>query len=87
MPVNLVSTASLGGVTADPSNSLPLPNGKTVAETSNEELRSILDKLGLEGSHTKPRNQLVEAYAAMLKRIHDDAGRAAVDAFLQSKRD
>jgi hypothetical protein len=62
------------------------PLGSTIRLTSDESLRSQFDKLGIAGAHTKPRNQLVEAYAAMLKRIHDDAGRAAVDAFLQSKK-
>jgi hypothetical protein len=84
---SLVSTQSFGGPASDPHLDLMMPSGSTVRLTTDEDLRRQFGKLGIEGAHTKPRNQLVEAYAAMLKRIHDDAGRAAVDAFLQSKRD
>jgi hypothetical protein len=80
---SLVSTSTFGGPVGDPTNDLMLPNGSTVGQVSNEVLRGQLAKLGIEGAHTKPRSQLVDAYAAMLKRIGDEGSAKAIDAFLK----
>jgi len=66
-------------------DNLMLPNGSTVGQTDNETLRRLLAPF-VDGAHTKPRNEIVEIYWAALKRIHDDAGNAAVNAWLQEKR-
>ena len=65
---------------------LPLPSGKSVAASSNEELRPQLARLGVPGAHTDGRDVIVERYAALLKTIHDDAGKAAVADFLAKHR-
>jgi len=54
MPFNLITASSFGVI--DTHNSLPLPNSKTVDETSSEELRSIFDRLGIDRAHSRPRN-------------------------------
>jgi len=85
MPFNLITASSFGVI--DTHNSLPLPNSKTVDETSSEELRSIFDRLGIDRAHSRPRNELLADYERLLKRIGDEASAKAIDAFLKSKRD
>jgi hypothetical protein len=65
---------------------LKLPSGSTVGFTSTEDLRRQLCRLGIADSQPAPRLQIINAYAATLKRIHDDAGSAAVDAFLANHK-
>jgi hypothetical protein len=65
---------------------LKLSNGSTVGLTDTETLRTLLGRLGIEGAHTKPRVEIINAYAAKLKQIHDDAGSAAVDTWLEQHK-
>jgi hypothetical protein len=59
---------------------LSLPNGSTVEQTPTEELRRVLAPF-VEGAHTVHRLQLVDDYAAALKRVHDVGGVKAVEAW------
>jgi hypothetical protein len=65
---------------------LMTPSGSTIGLTPTESLRQQFAQLGIPGAHTRPRNEIVSDYYQMLRKIHDDAGSIAVDAFLQSKR-
>ena len=65
---------------------LSLPTGETIGQTDNDALRHELVRLGVAGAATKGRNVLCERYAAMLAKIHDEAGAAAVAAWLQKNR-
>ena len=60
MSFNLTSTSVLRPSAPGHDVALKLPNGKTVAETSSEELRSILDRLGLAGAHVRPMSALCQ---------------------------
>jgi hypothetical protein len=71
---------------ANQHNNLKLPSGSTIGLTTTEDLRRQLARLGIEGAHTRPKNEIVSAYVATLKRIHDDAGSAAVDAWLEQHK-
>ena len=93
MPI--VSTSGLNGAPAGTSgpkwasglyDGLKLPSGKTIVETNNEELRSQFAKIGLLGAHSDGREVLCQRYATLLSQIHDDAGKAAVDKWLQDNR-
>jgi hypothetical protein len=64
---------------------LMLVNGKTVGETSTDELRSLLARFGIESAHRAGRAQIVSEYAALIKEVYDAAGVAAVKAFLEEK--
>jgi hypothetical protein len=65
---------------------LKLPNGSVCGSCPTEQLRSMLGRLGVPDAHTAPRLQIIDSYARMLKRIHEDAGSAAVDAWLAGHR-
>ena len=65
---------------------LKLPSGATIGQTDNEKLRSQLARLGIEGANTEGRNIICARYAAVLQRVFDEAGNAAVTAFLESKK-
>ena len=56
---------------------LKLPGGTTIGQTDNETLRKLLDRV----AHTRRID-----YAAMLKRVHDDAGSKAVNEWLAERR-
>jgi len=62
---------------------LPMPGNSTANKTSNEVLRSLFSRMGIEGAQTEGRHQLLVKYAALLKRIHDDAGERAVNNYLE----
>jgi hypothetical protein len=62
------------------------PSGSTVGLTPTDSLRQQLARLGVPESHTAGRDVLVERYYQMLRKVHDDAGSVAVDAFLQKYR-
>jgi hypothetical protein len=63
-----------------------LPSGVTIGQTNNEALRSELIRLGVEGAATAGRNVLAERYAAMVKKIHDTAGDAAVSKWFEERK-
>jgi hypothetical protein len=69
-----------------PHDDLMTPAGSTVGLTPTESLRQQFAKLNIPDAPTAGRDVLVERYYQMLRKIHDDAGSIAVDAFLQSKR-
>jgi hypothetical protein len=62
---------------------LPIPGNSTVNKTSNEVLRNLFSRMGIEGAHTEGRHQLLVKYAALLGRIHDAAGERAVNEYLE----
>jgi hypothetical protein len=72
---------------ADAHNGLPLPGGGKIGTTSTEALRPILNKLGVAGAHTRPKNEIVADYVRMLRKIHDTAGSVAVETFLETHKD
>jgi hypothetical protein len=65
---------------------LPLGGGKSIGQVANEQLRPILARFGVEGAHTEGRNIICARYAVMLQKVHDDAGNAAVRAWLENNR-
>jgi hypothetical protein len=66
-------------------DNLLLPNGKKVSETSTEDLRPLLAKLGIENAHTDGRAIIVRRYAEFIGGIFNEAGLRAVKEFLESK--
>lgn len=76
------------GISSTPTffDHLKLPSGATIGGSSNEHVRAELTRLGIEGAQSDGCNIICARYAAMIQKIHDDAGNAAVAAFLQSKR-
>jgi len=67
-------------------DSLLLPNNKTVAETSDDEIRQIAARLGIENAWTAGRAQVVSQYHTLIKDVYDDAGMAAVKKYLEDKQ-
>jgi hypothetical protein len=67
-------------------DSLALPNRSVIGQTDDTTLRTLLDKVGVKNAHTRPRNEIVADYAALLRRVHDDAGSKALDAWLENHR-
>jgi hypothetical protein len=65
---------------------LALPNGSVIGQTNNERLRQIFAGLGIEGAWTLGRDRLVESYVRVLKKVFDDAGNAAVEAWMQQRK-
>jgi hypothetical protein len=64
-----------------------LPSGKAVSTVSHGELYSELDRLKVRGfSHAAGRADNERAYAEHLRGIHDEAGRAAVAAWLAANK-
>jgi hypothetical protein len=99
---NIVSTATLVADHINPGASsknsgptwsrglhddLSLPNGSVIGQTDNETLRQIFAGLGIPDAHTLGRDRLVERYVAMLKKVHNDAGNAAVTAWLKAHKE
>jgi hypothetical protein len=72
-------------VVEDPAD-LELPSGSTVRLASDSSLRTQLGILGIARAHTRPKDQIVLDYFKMIKRVHDAAGAAAVDAWLWQHR-
>ena len=66
-------------------DSLMTPAGSTIGLTSTESLRPQLAKLGIRDAHTRPRDAIVEDYYQMMRKVHDEAGSAAVDAWLHQQ--
>jgi hypothetical protein len=64
---------------------LPFVGGRKLGDVSDEELRPALARLGIEGAHVHGRQILAARYGKLLGKIHDDAGRAAVDTFLSHR--
>ena len=70
-----------------PHDHLPLPPPhRTVGETNSETLRSLFHRMGLEQAHTRPRNEIIADYAALLARIGGEAYRNAVNTWLEQFR-
>ena len=69
-----------------PQDYLKLPNGATIGQTDNDALRREFIRLGVADAATDGRHILCARYSAMLGKIHDDAGQAAVAAWLQKNR-
>ena len=65
---------------------LALPNGSVVGQVDNETLRRIFADLGIPDAWTLGRDRLVERYVRMLKKIFDDAGNAAVEAWMAERK-
>jgi hypothetical protein len=91
----IVSTSGLAGAPAGISgpkwasglfDGLKLPSGKTIAETNNEDLRGQFAKLGIPDAHTAGRDVLCQRYSEVLAKVFNDAGDAAVAAFLEKNR-
>ena len=61
---------------------LKLPNGKTVGETPDAELRTALHALGVEGAHRDGRNLIVARFSALIANFKEKAGNEAVAAYL-----
>jgi hypothetical protein len=66
-------------------DSLLLPNGKTVGETSTEELRPMLARFNIPHVFTAGRAQIVAEYARISGEIFNEAGRKALDAWLAQR--
>jgi len=88
-----ILTPGLGAPISGPSwpqtmhDSLKLPSGATIGATDNETLRRELIRLGVLGAASgEGRNIIVERYAMLLQQIHDDAGAAAVAAWLAERK-
>jgi hypothetical protein len=64
-----------------------LPDGRQVKDVNNHELNRMVRQVGVAVSPMAGRDVTVAAYIAHLTGIHDEAGRAAVQAWLASKRD
>jgi hypothetical protein len=64
---------------------LLLPTGKTVGETSTEELRPILARFGVENPHTAGRAVIVAEYARVIGEVYSAAGMAALKQYLKDK--
>jgi hypothetical protein len=64
---------------------LPWIGNRKLGDVPDEELRPVLHRLGIEGAHRDGRTVLAARYGALLGKIHDDAGRAAVDTFLSHR--
>jgi hypothetical protein len=67
-------------------DSLKLPDGKLIGQTDTDTLRRQLAKIGVEGAHSDGRHIIAARYAALLQKLRDDAGNAAVDTFLANHR-
>jgi hypothetical protein len=65
---------------------LRLPSGKTIGETSNEEFRRLMDRVGNSRRDTAGREVLCQRYSEVLAKVFNDAGDAAVAAFLEKNR-
>jgi hypothetical protein len=69
----------------DPSHdSLCLPNGKTIAESTTDEIRAVAAALEIPEAWTAGRAQIVSAYADRIGAIYHESGMAAVKNYLQS---
>lgn len=68
-----------------PHDNLRLPDGRKVRDVGSE-IATLFVTLGIPGaSHEKGRASNIEAYAAYLQRIYDDAGKLAVAAWLAER--
>lgn len=66
---------------------LTLPNGRKLSDVGHGELYGELDRLKVRGfSHRNGRTDNERAYAEHLRGIHDEAGKAAVAAWLAANR-
>jgi len=65
---------------------LRLPSGKTIGETSNEELRTLLGRLNIEGAHRDGRMVIAERFAAVCTEVFNRAGHAALAAWLDQHK-
>ena len=61
---------------------LKTPSGATIGATNTDALRGLFARLGIPGAFNRPRNELIDDYAVMLKRVGDEASRVAIDAWL-----
>ena len=73
--------------TPPPPPPITLPDGRAVDTVPQGELYTALDRLAVPGfSHSLGRDEAIGKYATHLRAVHDEAGRAAVAAWLVSKR-
>ena len=61
---------------------LRLPNNKTIAESSDHEIRQICARLGIENAWTAGRAVIVAKYSERISDIFNTAGAAAVERYL-----
>jgi hypothetical protein len=67
-----------------PHDGLPLPGGRLLGQVPNGELARVLLAAGVPGvDHSMGRGDLAEVYAKYLQKIHEAAGTAAVNAWVQ----
>ena len=66
-----------------PFDSLRLPSGKTIGESSNEEVRTQLLRLNIEGAATDGRNIICGRYAGLLADLGKVAADKATQEFLE----
>ena len=66
-------------------SSLSLPNLSTVGRTPPDEVRSLLAPF-ISGAATRPLPEVVRDYAKAMRRVFEDAGEKAVEAWWQEKR-
>ena len=62
-----------------------LPNGRTVGESTTDEIRQIFGQLGIEGAHIDGRAIVVRRYAEFIGGIFNAAGLRAVKEFLEQQ--
>ena len=65
---------------------LRLPDGRRVSEVDQSTLYGEFGRLVPNFSHNLGRTDAIASYAAHLQAIHDEAGQAAVTAWLAAKR-
>lgn len=72
------------GETKTAFDGLPVPGGKQISQLTNGELAAALIKAGVDGvSHSQPRTQNLEAYAAFIGRLKQDAADRAANDWLK----
>jgi hypothetical protein len=69
-----------------PYDNLKLPSGVLIGSCPDNVLRTELSRLGVEKAHTRPRNEIIEAYAMLLFEIGEQASRVAIDDWLARHR-
>jgi hypothetical protein len=68
-------------------NDLRIPDGRKIGDLEHGEVYAVLGSLGIDGfSHNLGRIDAIPKYADHLQSIHDEAGRAAVTAWLAANR-
>jgi hypothetical protein len=67
-------------------DNLLLPTGKRIADSSLDEIRSVMAALGVENAFVDGRAVLCARYHELISGIYDAAGMAAVKKYLEDKQ-